>query len=398
MQRKPCWTDSDKSDMIDTALRGWTSPPLYVIGRPDNTSECTHGEDHVFDGAHKVEALFDFIDNKFPFKSKTPKFSELSGKFFNEMSRDIQERIKKYRFHINHVDTETAGNPDELQLLWGRVNKAGKKLNNFELSLPIIAHLNDRVLSPEGAHFYETELFPKKVSGRGELEQRLQLMLALAETDATNISSQAAIVNAWQMEKLGTTMAERTASIEANADKWIDILGRCRKMLEDLTQLNVFCDTDGKPDIVDGLRKTELPFIMGRLARRFPRIENFRSQKGTIASVLREKIFSKTPEAMLNFIGGTGRNGSYQKKLLRFVDSLVDGFVGIVQPRLFTKAQKQAKLKEQGGACTACGEKILKHQLFDGDHVKEWSEGGETTLENLQILHRHCHQAKMSLA
>jgi hypothetical protein len=384
--------------MIDTALRGWTSPPLYVIGRPDNTSECSHGEDHVFDGAHKVEALFDFIDNKFLFKSKTPKFSELSGKYFNEMSRDIQERIKKYRFHINHVDIETAGNPDELQLLWGRVNKAGKKLNNFELSLPIIAHLNDRVLSPEGAHFYETELFPKKISGRGELEQRLQLMLALTETDATNISSQAAIVNAWQMEKLGTTMAERTASIEANADRWIDILGRCRKMLEDLTQLNVFYDADGKSDIVDGLRKTELPFIMGRLARRFPRIETFRSQKATIASVLREKIFSKTPEAMLNFIGGTGRNGSYQKKLLRFVDSLVDGFVGIVQPRLFTKAQKQAKLKEQGGKCTACGEKILKHQLFDGDHVKEWSEGGETTLENLQILHRHCHQAKMSLA
>ena len=49
------------------------------------------------------------------------------------------------------------------------------------------------------------------------------------------------------------------------------------------------------------------------------------------------------------------------------------------------------------GLCKACDKKILAHHLFDGDHVIEWSEGGETTLENLQILHRVCHQAKVGI-
>jgi len=53
--------------MIDTVLRGWACPPIYAISRPDLIEHCPEGEDHVFDGAHKLEAVFDFIDDKFAF-------------------------------------------------------------------------------------------------------------------------------------------------------------------------------------------------------------------------------------------------------------------------------------------------------------------------------------------
>ena len=123
-------------------------------------------------------------------------------------------------------------------------------------------------------------------------------------------------------------------------------LTRCHKMLEELTQLNVFCDADGNSDIAEALRKTELPFVLGRLARRFERIEQFRSQKQVIAKRLREEFFSKSPQDMLARIGGTGRNGTFQKKLLRIIDRIVDELAGCVQPRLFTKAQKKERLKD----------------------------------------------------
>jgi hypothetical protein len=360
MQRKPCWGESDKIAMIDTVLRGWVCPPIYIIPRLDWTTECSEGEDHIFDGAHKLEAVFDVIDGKFAFKAPDgSKFVEYSGKQFEELPRDIQDKIKKYRFQINHVDAETASSPDELRILWERVNKAGMKLHKFELEIPLIDKLLETVVKPVIVKFRGTVFFPKLESKRGELEQRLQVVLALSDMDDLNVSSQNSLVSRWHIEKLGASMAERDANIATHGDRWRDTFIRVDKMLGELIQLNVFCNAEGECIIGDTHRKTELPFTLGRLARHFPRIEDFRSQKMAIASRLKEEIFAKSPHDLSVELGGTGRNGSFQKKLLKHIDDIVQSFIDLVQPRLFTKAQKKAKLKEQGGKCTACSKKIL---------------------------------------
>jgi hypothetical protein len=396
MQRKPCWTTSDQVDMIDTVLRGWRCPPIYVIPRLDLFGQCQQGEDHIFDGAHKLEAIFDFIDNKFVFKaSGDGKFADLDGMYFRDMPRDIQERIKKYRFSINIVDEETAGSPDQLRVLWERVNKAGKKLNKYELDLPLITPLIEHVLNPIIGQFYSTTLFPKDVSHRGELEQKLQVLLALSDLDEPKMASQNNLVSRWHTDTLGDSMLARVSSVENHGARWRDVLTRCLKMLGELEQLNVFCDAQGVSTIQEAHRKTELPFILGRLARRFPRIEDFRSQKVAIAGRLKKEIFDKSIQEISVMIGTAGRrDGTFQKKLLRFVDALVCELAGLVQARLFTKAQKRQKLKEQEGLCPLCQEQILAHHLCDGDHIVEWSKGGETTLENCAIVHRTCHQKK----
>ena len=396
-QRAPCWTEADKVEMIDTVLRGWVCPPIYIIPRPELVDSCPEGEDHVFDGAHKLEAVFDFMDDGFSLKATTTSGTivrEHDGHKFSELPRVLQEKIRTYRYQINNVDEETAGDPDQLRVLWERVNKAGKKLNKYELEIPVIAPLIKHVLTPAGEVFKETLFFPKKISMRGELEQRLQVLLALADIDEPRISSQNSLVQAWHISSLGSTMAVREENVVKNAEKWKGVLIRCHKMFKDLEQLNVFCNDDGVLNVQEALLKTELPFVLGRLARKFVRIEDFRSLKTKAAALLKTKIFSKTPLEMSVALGGTGRNGTFQKKLLVFIDGLVEELAGGLHPRLFTREQKETKLKEQSGCCAACGKKILAHHLMDGDHVREWSVGGETTMENLQILHRHCHQEK----
>lgn len=390
-QRKPCWSEADKSAMIDTCLRGWMCPPIYIITRMDLVDACDQGEDHVFDGAHKLEAVFDFIDGKFAYKSDK-RFAELSGRRFAEMPREVQDRIKKYQFQINHIDAETAGDPDELRILWERVNKAGKQLNAFELDIPVIEELIVRVLEPVKPDFFETLLFPKRESKRGDLEQRLQLILALHDFEDGTISSQNMLIKNWHVKHLGGTMTERVASVEKNGEQWIDVLRRTRKMMDDLDQLNVFRDASGEICIQDALRNTELPFVLARLARRFPRIEDFRSKKAAIALQLKDALFKKDQSAIAIELGTAYRNGVFQRKLLQRIDELLGGVR--VEPRLFTKQQKKAKLQEQDGKCAACGQKVLPHHLYDGDHVVAWADGGNTSMDNLQILHRHCHQAK----
>ena len=399
MQREACWDLTEKVEMIDTCFQGWLCTPIYIIKHLERIDTVPDGEDHVFDGAHKLEAVFEFIGGGFPLKATATSCKEIkehSGKYFADLPLELKNRIRRYRFVVNTIDDETAHDPDRLRTLWKRLNRAGKKLNSYELEIPVIRPLIAAVLKPAGELFKGTAIFPKDSSRRGDLEQMLQVLLALIDIPEPDSASQNALILAWHTKELGATMAERTMKVAERGVQWMEGLVRCHKILEELTQLNVFCDAEGAPDLAEALRKTELPFVLGRLARRFDRIENFRSQKTTIATRLRVELFSKSPEEMLALIGGTGRNGTFQKKLLRMIDRIVDEFVGIVQPRLFTKAQKKEKLKAQGGRCAACSEKILAHQLFDGDHVTEWSEGGATSMENLQILHKTCHQAKIA--
>jgi len=398
MQRESCWDLHEKVAMIDTCFQGWACPPIYIIMRTDLVDEVDDGEDLVFDGAHKLESVFEFINNRYPLRATAFSCREIKdndGKHFRELSNELKNRVRQYKFCVNIVDEETANDPDRLRVLWERLNKAGRKLTSYELSIPIINLLIEHVLRPMQSVFSGSILFPKEESKRGELEQRLQVILALSDIDQPKpLSSQNGLVTRWQKEYMGETMAERAERIPAKAAGWCEALTRAHKMLVDLEQLNLFHDESGALTIQDAHRKTELPFVLGRLARRFPRIEDFRSQKMEIAARLKKDIFGKSSTDLSVELGGTGRNGTFQKKLLRYVDDMVSDLAGLVQPRLFTKAQKAAKLKEQGGCCTACGEKIHKYQLADGDHVVEWSQGGETTMENLQILHRHCHQAK----
>jgi len=401
MQRESCWSVAEKVEMIDTCFQGWICPPIYVINHLELTEVAPDGEDHVFDGAHKLEAVFEFMAGKFPLKATPTSCAEIkehTGKLFEVLPLALKTKIRKYRFVINVIDDETAHDPERLRTLWKRLNRAGKKLNSYELEIPVIRRLITDVLKPGCDLFKETVFFPKDESHRGDLEQRLQVVLAMADMAEPVMASQNALILEWHATRLGDTMVKRTESVATRGSEWREILSRGYKMLDDLTQLNVFSDAAGNFDIAEALRKTELPFVLGRLARRFPTIEAFRSQKAVIAARLRDDIFRKTPEAMLAITGGTGRNGTFQKKLLKYIDDIMCDLAGVVQRRLFTKAQKTAKLKEQGGACAACKEPILKHQLMDGDHVIAWSEGGATAMENLQILHRHCHQAKTATA
>ena len=402
MQRKPCWSEQDQTDMIDTCARGWTCSPIYIIPRLDRIDTCPRGEDHVFDGAHKLEAVFEFINGGYALKyspdsMKTGYLKDYNGKKFDDLPIDVQDAIYKYRFHINIVDAETASDPDLLRVLWERVNRSGKRLNKFELEIPLIAPLLEQVLIPALPLFMGTVLFPQSKSFRGSLEHMLQVILAVADIQDAQFASQTALIQGWHRTCLGTTMAKRVANVAENADRWKAALHQAFKMMEDLTQLNVFSSGD-TVDIAEAQRKTELPFVLGKLLRRFTRIEDFRSQKVAIAAKLRAELFGCTPGQMLQKIGGDARNGTFQKKLLRHIDTVVFDLAVAVQPRLFTLKQKKAKLLEQGGLCTACGEKILKHQVADGDHVVAWSEGGATTMENLQILHRHCHQQKTGVS
>lgn len=61
--------------------------------------------------------------------------------------------------------------------------------------------------------------------------------------------------------------------------------------------------------------------------------------------------------------------------------------------RSFSDADKKKKYTEQDGRCAICG-KHFELSKMQGDHIKPWSEGGKTTLDNCQMLCSTCNIQK----
>jgi len=51
-------------------------------------------------------------------------------------------------------------------------------------------------------------------------------------------------------------------------------------------------------------------------------------------------------------------------------------------------------LKRQKGICPHCGLYFTSTDIVEVDHIKPTSLGGKDTYENLQLLHKHCHDTK----
>ena len=81
-----------------------------------------------------------------------------------------------------------------------------------------------------------------------------------------------------------------------------------------------------------------------------------------------------------------------------FSDSTLSEY-GIIQldsKRTFTLSEKRVRYNKVNGRCECCGVSISSPELSEGDHIIPHSQGGTTTIDNLQITCRSCNRTKGS--
>lgn len=64
--------------------------------------------------------------------------------------------------------------------------------------------------------------------------------------------------------------------------------------------------------------------------------------------------------------------------------------------RTFTENQKREVFENQKGRCKKCGKQFEITEM-DADHIKPWSKGGKTSVENCQILCKYCNRRKSNI-
>ena len=81
-----------------------------------------------------------------------------------------------------------------------------------------------------------------------------------------------------------------------------------------------------------------------------------------------------------------------------FSDSTLSEY-GIIQldsKRTFTLSEKRVRFNKVGGKCECCGVSISSPEMSEADHIIPYSQGGTTTIDNLQITCRSCNRSKGS--
>lgn len=401
MQRNNSWNDQQNTDFIDTVAHGWICPPIYLIPA-EVEGRRVH---YVFDGAHKLEAVFKFIGNYTTKEGKTEgpyalkrvtSFSLLEeGKKFDDLSADLQDKILNYKFNINIIPKETADDAEALKVLWERLNRAGVKLNSYELSLPIIADLNALVFNPTLPLFLKSQVFKGETSKRGQAEKILQMILVtsdcpIGEKPLASFSSKVSLIKEWQDMRLGKTISATSENTKKHAEQWLASLKTASKYMKALSEADCFVNDKGEEILKTAHRGTEVPFLLGRLVYHFKRPEEFGRICAPLAKAVKEKFL------MTVLRNDPGRNGQLQRDVLKGIDEMVVEFARQRTPRAFSKEVIASKKAEQKDFCALCKGAILPNHSYHGDHILPYASGGETVPENCQVVHAKCNLVKGS--
>ena len=125
-QRREVWSNPAKAFFIDSILRGFPIPPIYLrVGQSSDRARTTR---EVVDGQQRIKALLGFLNDDFPL----PRTSEIewAGKYFSRLSEGDQDRISGYS-----LICEALYGVSDAQILaiFARLNTYSVSLNAQEL-------------------------------------------------------------------------------------------------------------------------------------------------------------------------------------------------------------------------------------------------------------------------
>ena len=124
-QRNPVWTEAQKSYLLDSILKGYPIPELYIQESVDENGAERHT---IVDGQQRVRACLEFLEGTFALTPKeVPNYGDMK---FDELGPEERKQIFSYNFIVRQLPEV----PDEeLGAIFQRLNRNVVALNKQEL-------------------------------------------------------------------------------------------------------------------------------------------------------------------------------------------------------------------------------------------------------------------------
>ena len=125
-QRAPVWSQPQQALLIDSIMRGFDIPKIFLRKLPDGSPYLFD----VIDGKQRLTAIWKFVTDDFSLLKTDPfpEFGELGGKRWSELPDNAKDRLQFTNVTVSKIEDATE---DEIYELFLRLQK-GSPLNAAE--------------------------------------------------------------------------------------------------------------------------------------------------------------------------------------------------------------------------------------------------------------------------
>lgn len=396
-QRESVWGKRDRQTLIDSILKNYPIPAIFLYSREEN-GEIIYD---VIDGKQRLETCLMFMGlirgNSFSTKVQLPGSDELETINY----KILQKKAKQFLLSNYKITTiEVKGEPSDVIELFVRINSTGKALSKAEKRHAKYYHSSFLKVAGKLASRYEKYfinnqiLTDAQITRMKHVELICELMLTIYQGDLIN--KKAALDK--MMDDKTLTMA-RAKQIEKKlirtfrkVQQIFPHLNHTRfKQLSDFYSLSVLIyKFEEERLILTDKKRNKIAWKL---------LETF-SKGIDETKLLQKKVrgipwnLEKCRDYLFTVMQSTDEITQRRKREEILRGLLESVFKRKDQDRLFSPEQKRILwISTNEKLCSKCGE-LVTWSDFSADHIKPFSKGGKTKLKNAAIMHRACNSAK----
>jgi hypothetical protein len=387
-QRRPVWSDKKKQLLIDTIMRGFDMPKIYL-------NEIKRGNFvwEVVDGQQRLRAMWEFQENRFPLgkdsKDLPPPLGDLSGKYYQDLTPDQQDVFLLFDVSLTEI---RGASPEEIRELFLRLQE-GESLNPAEKRNAMPGEMRDFVDDLAEHH----PIFGK-INVKSPRFQHQDFVAHVVLIELLNGATDVKAKNLQEMYK-EKKIFDKTSSDAKKISRILNYMDRV------LTTKPPEMDIKwGFVDLYWAISTLDEEYVLrgseNDVCNAYISFEMRRRKYREDSSVLLGHSATEQDRDLYDYIEAFKKDGAHKKSLRErhrvYKNMILEGLPGLVPKdpkRAFSPDQRLAIWRRDSCECKKCGKKIDINEM-EADHVIPHSRGGKTTVENGQSLCKPCNAAK----
>jgi hypothetical protein len=395
-QRQSVWSGRDREKLIESVLRNYPLPAVFLYRRQDGG----HIRYDVIDGKQRIESILMFMGElrgRFWARAQLPGEQEAGWINWKRLcKKKLQHRITGYRIPVVEVDGDMADIID----VFVRINSTGKALTPQEkrhakyYNSPFLREA-DRV-----ARKFQDYFVDMGVLGAGHLtrmkhvELVCELMISVHSGDVINRKvalDKVMVANSFSGAQARKASAKLVATLNRLKRMFPKLYSTRLRQVTDFYSLAVLLakfETEGM--ILTDRKRNKLAWDL---------LEAFSSDVDHVRENQRRAVGIKPHQELYRDYLLTVSQMSDDVNQRRKREDLLRGIIGSIfakkdGQRGFTIEQRRILWNTSAQRkCTNCS-RVLSWSDFTIDHVDPHSKGGRSRLENAALMCRSCNSSK----
>jgi hypothetical protein len=372
------------SSLIESVLLNVPIPTVYLAEESD-------GSLSVIDGQQRLTSFISFLEGKFPdgsdFRLSGLKvYSDLNRKSFNDLLPEFQKKIKNTSIHCIIIKQES--NSDIKFEIFERLNTGSTALNEDELRNTVYRGPYINLISRLSDHPLLHQLIRKD-----EMRKRMKYRGVVLEF--FGISEKTLLYTSPMKQFCNKELRDNRYMAIEKQKEYEERFYHCLDLVNTVFGDKAFLR------YIPGNSETPGYYISNKFSYAL-----FHLQMVGFVGYTKNQVLSKADAIREGMLDLMCNNSEFQDLLLTATNStdrfkrrfriymdMLDNIITKPTNRIFPYSVKE-QLFNNNPTCAISGQKILKIEDAEVDHIVPYSKGGETINSNAQLVLRYFNRSK----